>query len=458
MSYSQLSGFTEPHLLSGKPKDTAILVGFSGGADSTALLHLLKDYASTNGARLCAAHVNHCIRGNEADRDEQFCRSTCEKLGIEFFSVRINVPKLAKESGKSIETVAREMRYSYFDTLMKGENIPLLATAHNANDNLETLIFNTVRGSSLNGLCGIPQTRGCDGGTVIRPILGMTKECILDYCRDKGLPFVTDSTNTDTDYTRNKIRAEIVPRLLEINGGAIENAARLSASLRADAAYLDSMRDTLLEAAEGNSIELERLASSHEAISSRAIISLYKNVSGGKALEYTHVEAILRLCEKATPHSRISLPGHVEAVIENGRLIFKAASEKKETEPYCTELLEGSNYISQTNCEIIIGYSQNTKNIYKNSILMSLDSATICGKLFARNRQAGDRILSGGMHKSLKKLMCDKRTSVELRSLLPVICDDKGIVAVPYVAIRDGARAKEGSESVIQLRFFVNDN
>ena len=135
-------GFTSPDILSGLPKDTPILVAFSGGADSSALLSMTVEYARQSGAKIYAAHVNHCIRGDEADRDEEFCRKVAAGYGIEIFVLRADVPKLARERGESIETAARNVRYEFFSDIMKKHSIPILATAHNANDNLETVIFN----------------------------------------------------------------------------------------------------------------------------------------------------------------------------------------------------------------------------------------------------------------------------------------------------------------------------
>ena len=436
--------FTPPHLLSGLDKATPILAGFSGGADSTAMLCMLSIYGKSTGAVIYAAHINHGIRGAEADRDESFCRSFCDSLGIELFVLRADVPKIAKETGESIETAARNVRYEFFEKVMKENDIPLLATAHNANDNLETLLFNLARGTSLSGMCGIPETRPCGEGTVIRPILRMQKSDIIEFCNANGLDFVTDSTNSDTDYTRNKIRAEIIPALLEINSGAVKNAARLSKTLTADSLCLESMKNMFLEGlSDGYSVETEKLNGSPDAIVNRALLSLYSHISGGESLEAVHVTALRRLSAEAVPHSSVTLPKGIEAVIENKRLIFKKAEKKQTVEEYSLPLFEGSNTISQTNCEIVIVNSQNTKNIYKNSILLPIDFAKINGSLFARSRLAGDRILMGGMHKSVKKLMCDKKIPLELRSRIPVICDGDGIVAIPLVGIRDGARAKD---------------
>ena len=160
------------------------------------------------------------------------------RIAVQIFTL----PAIARETKESVETAARNLRYSFFDKIMRENNIPLLATAHNANDNLETMLFNLARGSSLSGMCGIPPTRPCGAGLVIRPILEMTKDEIYEYCKENSIDFVTDSTNTDTDYTRNKIRSEIIPILTEINGGAIKNASRLSRALRADSLCLDAIQ------------------------------------------------------------------------------------------------------------------------------------------------------------------------------------------------------------------------
>lgn len=443
--------FTPPHELSGRDPTEPILTALSGGADSSALLYMLWEYGKQFGAKIYAAHVNHCIRGEEADRDEEFCKRLCEKLDIPLFTLRADVPRIAAETGESIETAARRVRYSFFSEQMKAKGIRLLATAHNANDNLETMLFNLARGTSLSGMCGIPSTRPCEGGTVIRPILYMEKSEILRFCRENSLDFVTDSTNTDTDYTRNMIRAEIVPKLLEINSGAVRNSARLSEELRADALCLESMKDMFLEGiCDECSVETEKLLGSPRAIGNRALVSLYRNISEA-TLEKVHIDALRDLAAKGVPHSSLSLPDSVEAVIENSRLMFRRSEQKKEYEPYCIPLFEGRNDISQTNCEIFIGYSQKIKNIYKNSILIYIDSATISGSLSARSRSAGDRILAGGMHKSVKKLMCDKKIPLGLRSRLPIICDDKGIVAIPSVALRDGAKPKDNGEYISVL-------
>ncbi len=449
------NGFVSPASLSGMPETTPILVAYSGGPDSTALLHMLCAYAEPYGGKIYAAHVNHGIRGKEADRDEEFCQKIADDLGIKLFVFHADVPRLAKESGESIETTARTVRYRFFDRIMQQYDIPVLATAHNAEDNLETILFHMLRGSGLNGICGIPVTRNCEGGVLVRPILSMTRAEILSYCKKNSLSYVTDSTNTDTDYTRNRLRAEVLPALLAIQPKAVQSAARLSRHLRSDALCLDSMATMFLEELRReNALEIEKINGSPDAVTHRALAALYREISGGMALEDTHISALCRLCERGIPHSRICLPNGIEACVEDGWLVFRPSEKAKKSLPFSVPLTEKHTIISQIGCEIITDYTHNSKNIYKNSIRMSLDSATIKGCLFVRNKMPGDRIRMGGMNKSLKKLLCEKKIPLSLRTRLPILCDDDGIVAVPLVGVRDDAKSKtDSSVLTIQIVF-----
>ena len=423
------------------------------------MLYMLKVYCDSVGCKLYAAHVNHGIRGAEADADEAFCRETAKKLGVEIFVHRADVPAIAKERRLSIETAARDVRYEFFDRVMEENSIPILALAHNADDNLETILFNISRGSGLSGVVGIPLTRDVKGGVIVRPILTVSKAEINEYCAERGIAFVTDSTNTDIEYSRNRIRSKVIPELKTICPSAEKAAARLSESLRQDALCLDSMADWFLsEAREGYSLPLEMVCGSPYAITSRAVMTLYAEISEGADIEYTHVKAILELAKRGVPHSSIDLPSEIRAVIENGRLEFtkeKAARTSAEPEAYSVELSEGVNFISQINAEIIIGNTQTNENIYKKSINFLIDSDKIIGTLKVRSRAPKDKIRVLGCSKSIKKLVNEKKIELDIRARLPVICDDSGVVAVPLVAVADGYFTKDGKNctSPLQLKF-----
>lgn len=436
--------FVPPHEISGMPDNTPILVGFSGGADSSALLYMMVEYSKTTGAKIYAAHVNHGIRGDEADRDELHCCQIAKALGVELFVCRTDVPAYAKEMGLGMELAARDLRYEFFDNVMSKHSIPLLVTAHNANDNLETMLFNIARGCGLNGVCGIPTARKCKNGFVIRPILSMSRKEILEYCAANNISFVTDSTNVDTNYTRNMIRANIIPALQAINENAVENASRLARSLNQDRLCLESMTDWFLEGiCDDASIETDKLLGAPRSVSDRAIMALYSDICPDVKLEQCHIDAIRTLCEKNVPHSKIQLPHNIDAVIENGKLNIAArAHDKTGNFEFCQELTSEENEIPQINAKIYIQNSQSNKKFYKNSILLYLDSDRICGALKVRQRIAGDKITQNGMNKSVKKLLCDKKVPLDIRNRLPVVYDDCGILAIPFIGVCDRVKTR----------------
>ena len=181
-----------PHALAGLPSDAALLLAFSGGIDSRVLLDLLSDLQKKNGFRLVLAHVNHGIRGDEALRDRDFCQKMAAEYGYEIRFLDADVPALAEQHGTGLEEEARRVRYDFFADLMKREGIPLLVTAHHADDNLETMLFRLCRGSGLRGLCGIPPVRRFGDGFLVRPMLasGLGREEIERYAAEKHLSYV----------------------------------------------------------------------------------------------------------------------------------------------------------------------------------------------------------------------------------------------------------------------------
>lgn len=225
------------------PRGCRVVAGFSGGADSVALLHFLCRHAAGYGVSLTAAHVNHGLRGEEADADERFVVRFCRRYGIELKVLHADVRALAREKSQGLEECGRDVRYSFFHALCGKDG--RIATAHTLSDNAETILMNLARGAGAKGLCGIPPVRGC----VVRPLLGVTRSEVELYCSVYGLDFVTDSTNLSDDFARNRIRHRVVPVLREINPEFEAAAARTSEILRGDEAYFERMAEGKLQAA-----------------------------------------------------------------------------------------------------------------------------------------------------------------------------------------------------------------
>lgn len=436
--------------------ERGVLVGYSGGADSSAMLYLLKPICDERGIYLHAMHIHHGIRGEEADRDARFCEDTCKKLGVDFTLVCADIPALAKQSGRGIEETAREFRYGEFLKKVRAdERISCIATAHNANDNAETVIFNLTRGSGITGVSGIAPIRDFDGVTVIRPILYADKCDIVGYCKQNGIEYIFDSTNDDTQYTRNFIRHEIIPSLEKLNPSMLVSVTRMTENLRADALCLNGIAKEFAENnVKGGKIDVRVLAGADKAIASRVISQMFASVSD-KAVERVHIDAVLGLVRDCHGDASLSLPGEVRAVIESGWLYFTPdAPEAFHAFEY--ELIKGVNRFDEgfavlvaENAEDLQKYNETLQNIYKLSIHTKISFDKINNTLTVRSRRDGDSYVFGGMTRKLKKLYNDRAYSAKKRAATPVFCDGEGIVWVPGFSVADRAKPTCGGVDVI---------
>ena len=438
--------FTPPHLLAGMPANTPILLAFSGGPDSSALLSMLKRSCDINGAPLFAAHVDHLIRKEEHQRDLDFCKRTAESLGVELFTLTADIPATSQKTGESLELAARRVRYDFFNKIMKEKGIPILATAHNADDNLETLLLNLTRGCGLRGLCGIPPCRETDGGKIVRPILEMTKSDILNYCEENGVKYVFDSTNAVADCSRNILRLNVLPELKKICGSASENASRTCRGLREDREYLEGIAEDFV-ARHRNALPAKELCALPLPIRKRVLTLFF-----GNSLEAVHIFSLINLAEKCKPHSSVSLPGNIGATVENGCLTLSAEKKIRESAAdFYVRLNEGLTDLPGGFSLFLTNNLNVAENVYNSITSASIPFDTINGTLFARNRREGDRIRLGGMHRSVKKLMCDKKIPLREREVLPIICDDDGILFIPGVGIRDSRKKNSNRKIYISL-------
>ena len=252
-----------------KSGDT-VIAAVSGGADSVALLHVLYSLQGELSFSLAACHVNHNLRGAESDGDEMFVRRMCRMMDIPLYVANIKVNDF-RQKHDSLEECARRLRYGFFEDIGKNK---LIATAHTASDNCETILINMVRGTALSGICGIPAKRD----NIIRPLLYSTREDVERYCRENELDFVTDSTNLSDDYTRNKIRHKIVPLLREINPALYGAMSRLSDAASLDDSYLDGVAAQLMQKADcgDGKYDVNQLCDADECILRRIVTMLFK--------------------------------------------------------------------------------------------------------------------------------------------------------------------------------------
>ena len=262
-----------------------VMVGVSGGADSIALLSVLLALKEEFSLNISAVHVNHGIRGEEAQRDEDFVRAFCKKNKVELKVYKRNIPLEKEKTRESEEECARRIRYECFNDAADGA---LIATAHTLSDCIETMLFNMARGSSLSGLCSVPAKRD----NIIRPLIDCARSDVEAYCEENGLTFVTDSTNLSNDYTRNYIRHEILPRFSRINENYILAFSRCLDFIREDNSFLEKTAlNALTEAKTDNGISCGVLLKNERAIIKRAIHLFLKNEYNISA-ENRHIELI----------------------------------------------------------------------------------------------------------------------------------------------------------------------
>ncbi len=430
-----------------------VLVGFSGGADSSCLLLLLLPWCRKNGVILEAVHVNHGIRGGEADADERFCRERCESLGVPLHTRRVDVPALARERGLGLEEAAREARYAVFEEIAASSGNCPVATAHNATDNLETVLFHMMRGTGLPGLCGIPPVRG----RYVRPLLLDSSDAVRSWCAENDVPYVTDRTNLIPDRTRTDLRLNVLPALYRLFPDPESAVSRMTALLRADEDCLAA-----LAGAHGGSrsVSREEVRSLPPALSSRVLRRLAAE-AGDETPSERQIAEILRLAQNARGEASVSLPGGVRCEIgrRDVRFVSKEAlpPEREASPPF--RWPEDGNRFSNALCELIFipgagvpgenapgdANAEKPENIYKLSISVSLNFDKIKGPMQVRVRAPGDAYRFGGMTHRVKTLFSDKKLPLGERALLPVLEDGDGIVWIPGFPPRDGMRAQEGS-------------
>lgn len=406
------------------------ILGFSGGADSSALLHLLKDKTKN----LVCVHINHMIRGDEANRDEAFARDICQKYGVRLLTYKVDVPAISKERKKGLEETAREIRYEIFNSLLeKSPEYKCIVTAHNLDDSLETVIFNFARGTGPRGLIGIMPRQG----KLYRPLVAASKREILEYCEKNNIPYVTDSTNSDTAYTRNHIRHNIIPALEKINPDVLGASKRLSSILTSDEEYFNKLCDKVIEENKiENKIDLTLLNSLERSVASRLFAKIL-----GAPIDYCSVVSCIELAKKGEAGSLLNLPNGISFKIERGYAHFLKTSDLKE-QSYKIELKNGLNTIEQISMVIAVNDSTEPEG-YTLNCELSLDAQKIKAPLYARQKMDGDTIKSGKMTKKLKKLFVDKHIPSHLRTKIPVITMEEKIIAVPGVAVCDSFGGKD---------------
>lgn len=422
----------------------SVTVAFSGGADSTALLVLLSELCAERGLPLRAAHLDHGLRGAESDRDEAFARDFCEKRGIEFVSEKADVAAVAKATGESIESAARAVRYEFLHRVARGGKI---ATAHNADDLVETMLLNLLRGSGAKGLCGIPPKNG----QIIRPLIEIPSADIRAFCAENGIPYVVDSSNLSDDYTRNRLRHHVLPVLRELNPALTQTALRGAKLLRQDVDFLEREAERALKAVSVDSgLDAKKLRDLHPAITSR-VLRLYAE-NKGLTLDHHHTEELENLLERGA--GRRQLPDGYTAELLKNRLTIQKNSPDA---PFEIDFSDLSADVGGRKIEGKICEKEKIHNLlFKNCI----DYDKIGDNLTLRSRKSGDAFAPAGRGctKTLKKLFNEAAVPTAKRDSILILSDKNGILWVEGFGADKRAAVDDTTETVLMINIFEGTN
>ncbi len=423
-----------------------VIVGVSGGADSVALLVFLLSVRDEMSLELVACHLNHCLRGQESERDEKFVTELCTGLGVELVVKRVDIKTLATRTHKSVEETARAQRYKFFAEIAADSD--RIATAHTANDNRETLLWNLTRGGGLRGLCAIPPVRG----NIIRPFIACTRQDTEGYCRQNGLEWVEDSTNREMCYTRNILRHRVLPLLEELNPALSDNLTRQCAHLRRDADFLDELAaDKMAElTGPGNILDRRGFLALPLPIADRILL---KMVSSGGSPTGRMVELCRQKAEQGS--GRQQLVGGWDFFATEAGIGVQLRQVRQAVPTVCEEFtlpqVGHKMKLMAGNREFAVSITNNNlhnyKNIYNSPLKNVINCDTISGNVKIRSCRMGDtlRLPGRGVSKTLKNLFQERGILPQKRreTLLLATEDDKILwvegfgVAEDYIVLAD---------------------
>lgn len=432
-----------------------VIVGISGGADSVCLLHILTKLKPVYDLTITGVHINHGLRGEQADRDQSFSEELCSRLGADCRTFCVDIKALAKERHMTEEEAGRSFRYECFEAVRDELEADKIAVAHHMNDLAETVILNLCRGTGLKGMCGIPPVRGA----VIRPLINVLREEIEEYVREQGLSFCNDMSNFEDFYSRNKIRLEVIPYLEKnINAGVVKHIHALAKNASFADAYIRKCADEIQEGVMKYEPEYAVISSigllkTDPAITGELIRRAIDHITGSlKDVTYRHVKLIQELAEKGTG-KQLDLPYGLEAVKDYDRIIIRKHREikaepvihpEKKSDADAPDLCYETKYLV---------YNKKSQ-IPKNRCTKWFDYDRISCSLVLRTRMPGDYMcIKGGMKKTIKRVFTDDKVSRDKRDRMLMFADGDHIVWIPGLdRISEAYKVSEDTVHVLEIR------
>ncbi len=441
-------------------KGDRIVIGVSGGPDSLCLLNLLNSLKDKYELELIVVHINHSLRA-EADFEENYVREVSKRLGLKFYSKKVDINELSKIKKCSTEEIARNVRYDYFREVLTENDADKIAVAHNKNDNAETILMNIIRGSGNEGVCGIDNIHK----EIIRPLISITREEIERYCDEKSLVPMMDKTNFETVYTRNKIRNLVLPMLKEINSDIVESLNRFSEIVKDEEEFIKEYVDSIYKKIvknENNELYIEKteFLKLKIGLKRRILRMAICEFSGTlKDVSFKTVNNAINEIEHSKNGNLIKIVPGVKIFVEYDKLKF--VKEKIEIEDYLYELnIPGKVYLKEINkwISVEIKNAEDVGIIEKNPNIHFFDIAKTGKKLYVRNRKNGDYFYPTGMNgkKKVKDFFSDIKLSVRDRNETPIITNGEEIIWIVGLRSSQKFLKDKSTKEVIIINYGEN--
>lgn len=434
-----------------------VIVGLSGGPDSTALAVTLAKIAPSLGVQLIVAHFNHGLRGRESERDERSAGRLAKKLGLSFVSRKMD--KTLAPQGLSPEDFYRRQRYQFFDETAKSNHARKIALGHNLQDQAETVLLHLLRGSGLEGLKGILPLRD---GKYIRPLLEASREEIISFLDEAGVSYRQDSSNNSKLHLRNKIRLELLPYLKkEFNPKIDETLAQMAEILREENSYIkenvsQALKSTCVKKQKNKiTLNIEYLNTLPLAIGRRLLKDLLENFSSQKnGITFLHINSINNLLQNLESGKKLCLPFGIEARREYENLILERTSDCTKQLQYLYPIhIPGTIYLAERNltvCFRLVDKNKFVSNV-KNKSYFDLDKIRL--PLVLRNRREGDWFQPLGMtgRQKLKSFFIDRKIPQQKRNEIMLLADTQSVIWIENMQLSDQVKITPQTKNVLEL-------
>lgn len=458
-----------------QPKDS-VVIGVSGGPDSVALLHVLFLIAPRLSLKLGVAHLNHCLRHDDSDKDAQFVETLAKAYDLTCYTHKVDVRKYGIENKLSLEEAGRRVRYTFLNEVANTKQYNKIAVGHHSDDNAELILMNIFRGSGTQGLSGIPPVRG---HKIIRPLIELNRPQIIEFLNQNKLKYVSDASNTDTKYLRNRVRHELIPWLeSSYNPKISETLNRLSSILRSEEEWIDDVvlsfyEKTVLDVTENYIIlSVSVLAQYHPALQKRIIRMAIENIKGDlRRIRFVNINAVVGLLKNKSAHGNLDLPDRIKIQRDRDSLYVKKDQpmfrdgdaqtlrsngfmfeyQIKKFEPVVIKETGATIEFTEMPVEKASDYR------YAGQHISFFDKDTLSFPMVIRNFRSGDAFkpLGAGGTQKVKKFFIDKKVPRSERIKCPILVSRGKIIWVVGYRMDESVKIIPSTRNVLKAELLL---